>query len=58
MIFRHVLGVPQGGSTLKKVDFQVTSITLCLELYLKNPDPLKKDSAQSDHSEPRKGQSK
>ena len=27
---RHALGVPQGGSTLKKVDFQVTPIALLL----------------------------
>ena len=28
--FLHVLEVPQGGSTLKKMDFQVTSIALLL----------------------------
>ena len=31
-IFRHVLGVPQGGSTVKKVDFQVAPITLLMVL--------------------------
>ena len=29
-IFRHVLGVPQGGSNINKVDFQVTPIALLL----------------------------
>ena len=29
-IFQHVSGVPQGGSTLRKEDFQVTPIALLL----------------------------
>ena len=28
--FEHGLGVPQGGSTIKKVDFQVTPISMLL----------------------------
>ena len=44
-IFRHVLGVSKVGSTLKKVDFQVSSysnypVVGCLKVYLKTPDPL------------------
>ena len=42
LVFRHCLGVPQGGSTLRKVDFQVTPIALLSKVVSQDTWPSQK----------------
>ena len=50
------MGPPRGVNSLKSgvSIYSDCPVVGCLKLYLKTPDPPKKESVQSDHSEPRK----